>query len=122
LDPSSTCTGYAVLDLDNTLERGSFPVLIEHGRIKPERVRDAANDRIREMTREVIELCNEHLPAAIVIEDTSGKVSSRHGSGGGTAGARISAGNYYVGRELARAYRQRLADEAKRREHLEIGR
>lgn len=73
IDPSSTCTGYAVL-------RG--PSLVEAGVLRP-RVRLAANDRVRAMAADFATLLADHRPDVVVVEDTSGKVARRHGAGGG---------------------------------------
>lgn len=73
IDPSSTCCGYAVF-IDTTL--------IECGKVTPRRTKDAVNDRIDHIVAELVALVREHGPEVIVIEDTSGKVSGRHGGGG----------------------------------------
>lgn len=73
LDPSSTVTGYAVLD---------GVILLDAGRILPVRQKDPPNSRIDAMISELLTLVREQQPEAIVIEDTSGKVSGRHGGRG----------------------------------------
>lgn len=74
LDPSSSCTGYAVFDATE---------LVDAGKLLPNRAKDVPNDRIDAIVAELVKLVTEHRPDVIVMEDTSGKVSKRHGSGGG---------------------------------------
>lgn len=76
IDPSSNRTGYAILE--SIGER-----VLEAGILKPDRTTDPANDRIRAMVREAQAIIAEQEPSLIVIEDTTGKVGKRHGSGGG---------------------------------------
>lgn len=76
LDPSSKCTGYAIM-------RGvAAGDLIEFGVLKPNRVKDEPIERIRAMVVDAIDLAIEHLVDAVVIEGTTGKVSARHAGGG----------------------------------------
>lgn len=75
-DPSSSLCGYAIIE---TIGRK----VLEAGLLKPHRKSDPANERIRAMVRDAAELIAEQDPDAIVIEDTSGKVARRHGTGGG---------------------------------------
>ena len=81
LDPSSTCVGYAVLDGPRSL--------LDAGRLTPARQRDDANARIRSMGADLRRLLAEHPAAAVVVEDTSGKVA-RHGRGRGMNGAGLA--------------------------------
>lgn len=75
LDPSSTCTGYALIGFDGHI--------IDAGRIRPHRDKDA-NHRITAVATEVIDLFTTSRPDIVVMEDTSGKVSGRHkGHGAG---------------------------------------
>lgn len=69
-DPSSSCTGYSVHETNGTAE----PILIDAGRLTPERQKDPCNLRIRHMLREARKLVIEYRPDEIVIEDTTGKV------------------------------------------------
>ena len=81
LDPSSTAVGYAVL--------AGSRVLVDAGRLLPARARDEANARIRAMGADLRRLLAEHADvAAVVVEDTSGKVG-RHRHGGGGAGLAV---------------------------------
>lgn len=74
IDPSSTCTGYAVF---------AGGKLVDAGRLTPARTRDDANVRILAMLDALDDLCREHAELShIVIEDTSGKVGRRHGGAG----------------------------------------
>lgn len=75
-DPSSSVCGYAIIETIGMK-------VIEAGMLKPARRTDPANDRIRAMVRDAAELIAEQDPELIVIEDTSGKVARRHGTGGG---------------------------------------
>lgn len=75
IDPSSSCSGYAVMSDERTL--------IECGKLKPTRAKDGPNTRIRTMVNEALQLIAEHQPDWVVVEDTSGKVARRHGGGGG---------------------------------------
>lgn len=69
LDPSSTCTGYALLR--------SADDLAEAGRLRPGKTRDSAVHRITAMGVELAALIREWQPDEIVIEITSGKVGCR---------------------------------------------
>lgn len=81
LDPSSTKTGYAVL------ERGAGTVrLIDAGCLKPERCKDDALTRTMAMRLSLVELLQEHEPDRAVVEVPSGKVG-----GGQRRGASASA-------------------------------
>lgn len=73
LDPSSSITGYAVIDGSKVVDAGT---------LRPNKTRDDSNQRIRVMVAEVAGLVKEHKPDWIVIEDTSGKAQKRHGGGG----------------------------------------
>lgn len=74
-DPSSTICGYAVIETIGMK-------VLEAGLLKPDRVADPANDRIRAMVRDAAALVAEQDPSLIVIEDTTGKVARRHGGSG----------------------------------------
>lgn len=74
IDPSSTCTGYAVLNDE---------ALLDAGKLRPNRVKDKPNERIDVMVADLVKLVAEYGPGIILMEDTSGKVSRRHGKGGG---------------------------------------
>lgn len=79
LDPSSTCTGYAVLDFSGRL--------IEGGILRPTSARLDPATRISQMCADLRALLNLTRPKAIVIEWTSGHVGGRrhHGHGSGLA-------------------------------------
>ena len=112
LDPSSTCIGYAEMAGERAEASdysGVAVELVSAGRITPIKQvasygdakqlaarygyealatapvvkgRLAANDRIESMLADLFDLVLELHPQAIVIEDTSGKVSRRHGGAG----------------------------------------
>lgn len=88
LDPSSTLTGYAVLADARTV--------LDVGLIRPNRTRDAANERIRAMATDVLALIGEHRPDVVVVEDTSGKVG-RRGRARGMNGAGLAVHGKAVG-------------------------
>lgn len=79
LDPSSTRTGYAVL---NEQEK-----LLEAGILKPRKEKDPPRERIEAITGDLWRLLEETNPQAIILEWTSGKVGRRrhHGGGAGLA-------------------------------------
>lgn len=79
IDPSSTCTGYAVFCL-NTGE------LVEAGRIKP-KTSDETTKRVKSITDDIAELLLKHRPTEIIIEYVSQHVNvNRHkGKGAGLA-------------------------------------
>lgn len=101
LDPSSTCTGYAIMS-DRKNARGRYS-LMDAGRLMPERAKDPANDRIRAMVREILNISAEHRPDRIVVEDTSGKIA-RHGRGRGMNGAGLAIYGKAVGWILGACY------------------
>lgn len=72
IDPSSSCTGYAVFDGRSLIECGTF-------KPKPS---DTANVRIEAMAQDLRDTIAEHAPLVLLIEDTSGKVGRRHKGGG----------------------------------------
>lgn len=74
IDPSSSCTGYAMLLSHNNL--------VEAGRFLPGKTRDSAVHRIMAMGRDLAALIREKQPDEIVIEISSGKVGRRHGGAG----------------------------------------
>lgn len=75
LDPSSTVTGYAVMEESESL--------IDAGRLLPRNKRSPAIVRIPEMIDEIFSLLDEHTPDKVIIEVTSGKVNTkRHGGSG----------------------------------------
>jgi Holliday junction resolvasome RuvABC endonuclease subunit len=71
LDPSSTCTGYAI--------GTSWRHLLEAGKLKPKRAADKALIRIRTMCWELEKLIEEHAPDRVVVEVPSGKTHHRLG-------------------------------------------
>jgi hypothetical protein len=77
LDPSSTATGWALLDLAGRIVQG--------GIIKSDKLRNEPQFRIKSMAEEFRQLLNEFGPGIVIIEITSGKVGlNRHkGSGSG---------------------------------------
>lgn len=78
LDPSSTCTGYAVMTGPDSL--------IDAGRLLPAKKNAPANERIESILKDLAALIKQYQPDRIIIEDTSGKVGKRHkGSGAGLA-------------------------------------
>jgi len=70
LDPSSTCTGYAILN--------DYGRIIEAGRIKPTGKKSAIG-RIDEIVQTVVVLLNEHSPDQVLVEITAGKSARRLG-------------------------------------------
>lgn len=99
LDPSSTCTGYAVMD-------GPGGVL-DAGLLKGERSGDGSEARIEAMVGAVRELIGEHTPGVVVIEMPSGKVGS-----GQRKGASASLTIYGVAAgEIRRAVKMTLPAE-----------
>lgn len=68
VDPSSTCTGWAVLELDGTVS--------SHGTIRPPR-RAAVEARVDAMVDGVLDLLARYDPDTIVVEVPSGKVARR---------------------------------------------
>lgn len=97
LDPSSTCVGYAVLNGPRQL--------LDAGRITPAKRKADANARIRSMAADLRELLGEHVGAAVVVEDTSGKVA-RHGRARGMNGAGMAIYGKAIG------YLVRVVEEA----------
>ncbi len=87
LDPSSTCTGFAVFVDDYRL--------VSCGKLLPcAKNKDDAFERIFDLCAQVKGLCITHAPGVAVIEWTSGKVGLRHkGRGAGLAiyGAAVGA-------------------------------
>ncbi len=75
IDPSSKCTGYAVLD-------GPCKI-IDAGLLKPRRQSHPAIIRIGDMVNDALGIIAEHDLKGGVVEITEGKVSRRHGTGGG---------------------------------------
>lgn len=75
IDPSSSMTGYAVL---NEQER-----LLEAGLLKPNKQRDPPAERIAAMCGDLWTLLDHTEPAAVVIEWTSGHVGQKRHQGGG---------------------------------------
>ena len=74
LDPSSTTTGYAILNgPDNLREAGLFA---------PTNKRAPALERIAEMIDDLTATIADYHPSRAVIEITSGKVGKRHGGQG----------------------------------------
>jgi hypothetical protein len=75
LDPGSKQTGWAVLDGQEKL--------LDAGLLLPSRSRDDAAARLAAMKQDLWNLLDKHLPGAVVIEWTSGKVNrGRHGGAG----------------------------------------
>lgn len=85
LDPSSTVTGWALLDLGGRILQG--------GLLKPDKIRSEPQFRILRMADDLQQLLNEFEPGTIVVEITSGKVGiNRHkgaGSGLGVYGMAV---------------------------------
>jgi len=79
LDPSSTRTGYALLDEQEKL--------LEAGFLSPRKRTDPPAERIAAMVEDLLGLLHTLEPAAVVIEWTTGKVGRRrhHGAGAGLA-------------------------------------
>jgi hypothetical protein len=75
IDPSSTATGWALLDLAGRI--------VQAGNIRPDKLRSEPQFRIKSMAEDLRQLLNEFEPGTVVIEITSGKTSKRHGSGAG---------------------------------------
>lgn len=77
LDPSTTCTGYAVL--------GDNESLIEAGRLNPAKKKMAYQYRVESMVRGLQKVLDEHNPEICIIEAPEGKVHRRkfasHGLG-----------------------------------------
>lgn len=82
LDPSITCTGYAVFMVNGLVECGRITTKAAYQRNKVKH-KIPAHERIDEVIRDLGELFDRFPASAeIVIEITSGKTSSRHGGGG----------------------------------------
>ena len=78
-DPSSTCTGYALL--------GDARRLVEAGVLSPVDAKAAPIVRIGLMMDQLAALIEEHKPERVIIEITSGKIAGRlRGSGMDGAG------------------------------------
>lgn len=78
IDPSSTKTGFALLDERETL--------LDAGTLRPNKTTDAAEYRVAAMCRDLENLLIINAPDIVVIEWTSGKVGRRHkGYGAGLA-------------------------------------
>lgn len=73
LDPSSTCTGYAIFT-DGTLQ--------EAGRLTPQKTRDHALARIRAMGRELEKLADDQQFHAIVVEVSTSRYGRSRKQGG----------------------------------------
>jgi len=85
LDPSSTCTGCALLD-DSEATLNGTPRLIEAGLIRPARPRARSFERVESMTVDVSQLLNTHSPNVILVEFPSTHTGARHqGAGFGLA-------------------------------------
>ena len=86
IDPSSTKTGFALFDDNETL--------IDAGTLRPNKTTDAAEHRIAAMCSDLEVLLKVNTPDIVVIEWTSGKVGrNRHkGSGAGLAVYGIAVG------------------------------
>lgn len=81
IDPSSTCTGYAVFEHGPD---APTPRLIEHGRLTAKSSLSALG-RIDAIVEDVLDICIERRPKHVVIEIPSGKVAGRvRGRSGGT--------------------------------------
>lgn len=80
IDPSSTCTGYAVLSRP---EGRDDAVLIDAGRLTPEKPRAKAADRIASMVAQVGDLIREHRPTHAAVELPSAHVHRGKRAGGG---------------------------------------
>ena len=74
IDPSSTCSGYAIMEGERSLR--------EAGCLRPRRSTDQAIYRIAAMARQLEDLIAEHHLRLGVIEITSGKVARRRGGCG----------------------------------------
>jgi len=79
IDPSSTQTGWALLDREERL--------FQAGILTPDKQRSEPQFRIAAMCRDLRQLLDEIEPAVILIEITSGKVGhNRHGGSGAGLG------------------------------------
>jgi len=63
IDPGSRATGWAVVDVS-----GGSTVAVDHGVLRP-RGDDAVPDRLRELSDGLGELCREHEPDEIALEE-----------------------------------------------------
>lgn len=82
LDPSITCTGYAVFGLNGLQECGRIKTTTDFQRNKVKH-KVPAHERIEELIGDLGEVFDRFPASAeVVIEITSGKTSSRHGGGG----------------------------------------
>jgi hypothetical protein len=75
IDPSSTRTGWAVMQPPERL--------LQAGLLLPSKTRAASEFRVETMCRDLRELLDEWQPAVVVIEWTSGKVNVRRHGGAG---------------------------------------
>ena len=78
LDPSSTKTGWALLDRSEQLLQG--------GLLTPDKQQCEPQFRIARMCSDLAQLLSEIEPEVILIEITSGKVGKRHGGSGAGLG------------------------------------
>lgn len=88
IDPSSTRTGYAVLDGGGAAGMGGtgIPRLVEGGYLTPKCQDDPAIQRIEQMGADLLDLVKEQELDAVVLEITCGKVGRRHKGGGAGLG------------------------------------
>lgn len=112
LDPSSTCIGYAEMVGFAPCEQVEVE-LVAAGRLVPRSERHPANERITDMLGDLTALILEVHPAAIVIEDTSGKVGCR-ARGRGVNGAGLAVYGKAVGAVWRTAFETAVADARNR--------
>ena len=93
LDPSSTCTGYAVVRAV-VRDEGQETVLLDAGYLKPAEPRAAPMRRIESMVDELAVIIKDHRPDMAIVEVCSGHagVGQRH-----HAGARLAVYGMAVG-------------------------
>lgn len=92
IDPSSTCTGFALLSEKHEL--------LDYGVWRPSR-KDDPYVRIKKMYGEMALLLNEYPVQHVVLEVTSGHVSSRHaGTGAGLATYGVAVGAFWTWLQL----------------------
>jgi len=75
IDPSSTCTGYAVMT--------GVRAIVEAGLLRPDRTRDRPIDRILAMLGSLGELLVAHVPDTVLIEVSTGRVGRGRRAGAG---------------------------------------
>lgn len=81
VDPSSTCTGWALLRERRGRDRALLPELVEHGIITVKGGdKLPGTERARRMAPELITIIEQHKPDMAVVEVPSGKIAAAQGT------------------------------------------